>query len=101
MSIGAAAVYCNQTIATLMCSNLLSMPYKMNGASKGELAIDIENSVILIACFIPWSIGCAVPLSLFRMDFHALPYAIYMYALPICYWLTKKHWYDNKGVVAS
>ena len=56
----------------------------------------MENSVILIACFIPWSIGCSVPLSFFGMDYHALPYAVYMYALPICYWFTKKRWYGER-----
>ena len=96
MSIGSAAVFCNQTIATLMCSDLLSKPYEDAGASRQELAIDMENSVILIACFIPWSIGCSVPLSFFGMDYHALPYAVYMYALPICYWVTKKRWYRER-----
>ena len=96
LSIGSAAVFCNQTIATLMCSDLLSKPYEDAGASRQELAIDMENSVILIACFIPWSIGCSVPLSFFGMDYHALPYAVYMYALPICYWFTKKRWYGER-----
>ena len=79
-----------------MCSDLLSKPYEDAGASRQELAIDMENSVILIACFIPWSIGCSVPLSFFGMDYHALPYAVYMYALPICYWFTKKRWYGER-----
>ena len=96
LSFGSAAVFCNQTIATLMCSDLLSKPYEDAGASRQELAIDMENSVILIACFIPWSIGCSVPLSFFGMDYHALPYAVYMYALPICYWFSKKRWYGER-----
>lgn len=97
ISLGSAAVFCNQTIATLMCSDLLSKPYENGGGSRQELAIDMENSVILIACFVPWSIGCSVPLSFFGVDFHALPYAVYMYAMPICYWFTKKHWYPEKS----
>ncbi|MDO4485959.1 MAG: Na+/H+ antiporter NhaC family protein [Bacillota bacterium] len=96
LSFGSAAVFCNQTIATLMCSDLLSKPYEDADASRQELAIDMENSVILIACFIPWSIGCSVPLSFFGMDYHALPYAVYMYTLPICYWLSKKRWYGER-----
>lgn len=96
LSFGSAAVFCNQTIATLMCSDLLSKPYEDAGASRQELAIDMENSVILIACFIPWSIGCSVPLSFFGMDYHALPYAVYMYTLPICYWFSKKRWYGER-----
>ena len=113
MSIGTAAVFCNQTIATLMCCDLLKKPYLEGirtaedsadaadaavSVSMTELAIDMENSVILIACFIPWSIGCSVPLSFFGADFHSLPFAIYMYAVPIFWLLTKKHWFAGKAV---
>ena len=99
MSIVTAAVFCNQTIATLMCCDLLKKPYLEGGsdaASMTELAIDMENSVILIACFIPWSIGCSVPLSFFGADFHSLPFAIYMYAVPIFWLLMKKRWFAGK-----
>ena len=127
MSIGTAAVFCNQTIATLMCCDLLKKPYLEVGsspeasaessaetsdeagcavpsadgstaseASMTELAMDMENSVILIACFIPWSIGCSVPLSFFGADFHSLPFAIYMYAVPIFWLLMKKRWFAEK-----
>ena len=123
MSIGTAAVFCNQTIATLMCCDLLKKPYlevgrdadasaaaadeagcavppadgsTVSDASMTELAIDMENSVILIACFIPWSIGCSVPLSFFGADFHSLPFAIYMYAVPIFWLLMKKRWFAEK-----
>ena len=123
MSIVTAAVFCNQTIATLMCCDLLKKPYLEGGcsleasatvaeeagcavppadgstvsdASMTELAIDMENSVILIACFIPWSIGCSVPLSFFGADFHSLPFAIYMYAVPIFWLLMKKRWFAEK-----
>ena len=102
MSIGTAAVFCNQTIATLMCCNLLKKPYCDSGSSSGsdmtELAIDMENSVILLACFIPWTIGCSVPLSFFGADFRSLPFAVYMYAVPICYLLMKKHWFADAAV---
>ena len=90
-----AAVFCNQTISTLMCCDLMKKPYldSNSSAPMTELAIDMENSVILIACFIPWSIGCSVPLSFFGADFHSLPFAVYMYAVPICYMLMKKRWF--------
>ncbi|MGN0721607.1 MAG: Na+/H+ antiporter NhaC family protein [Anaerovoracaceae bacterium] len=103
MSTCTAAVFCNQTISTLMCCDLMKKPYldsdsSINAsveASMTELAIDMENSVILIACFIPWSIGCSVPLSFFGADFHSLPFAVYMYAVPICYMLMKKRWFSG------
>lgn len=93
ISIGSAACFCNQTIATLMCSDLLKKPYLDEGGSTEELAIDMENSVILIACMIPWSIGCSVPLGFFDVSPAAVLYAFYMWLVPICYWFTKKRWY--------
>ena len=105
ISIGSAACFCNQTIATLMCNDLLRKPYfdgaKANCDSaeaddyriKEELAIDMENSVILIACMVPWSIGCSVPLGFFDVGPQAVLYAFYMWLVPICYWFTKKRWY--------
>ena len=95
MSIGISAIFCNQTIGTLMCCDLMKQPYIDGGGTLEELAIDMENSVILIACFIPWSIGCSVPLALLGADFTSLPFAVYMYAVPICYLFTKKKWFKN------
>lgn len=100
LSVATSAVFCNQTIATLMCCSLLKKPYLDSGsssdASMTELAIDMENSVILVACFIPWCIGCSVPLSFFGADFRSLPFAVYMYAVPICYFLMKKRWFADR-----
>ncbi len=93
LSFLSSAMFCNQTIAALMCNDLMKKPYLDAGASKLELAMDEENSVILIAGIVPWCIGCSVPLAFMGVDFRALPYACYLYLLPICYLLTKKHFY--------
>lgn len=95
VSIVMASIFCNQTIGTLMCADLMEKPYTDGGGSKTELAIDLENSVILIACFVPWSIGCSVPLLMLGADYRALPFAVFMYMVPICYFFTKKKWFDN------
>lgn len=96
LSIGSAAIFCNQTIASIVCADLLRKPYEDAGASNTELAIDIENSVILIACIIPWCIGCSVPRAFFGVSAACLPYAVYMYAVPITYFFLKRHWYPQK-----
>lgn len=95
MSVAMSMIFCNQTVGTLMCADLLKEPYLKGGGTNSELAIDMENSVILIACIIPWSIGCSVPLALLGTDFHSIPFAVFMYAVPICYFFTKKKWFDN------
>lgn len=91
-------MFCNQTISTLMCYDLMAKPYEDTGADMDELAVDLENSVAIIACFIPWCIGCSVPLAFFGVDARALPYAFYMYLVPICYWITKRFFYKGKYI---
>ena len=95
MSVAMSSIFCNQTVGTLMCSDMLKKPYLDGGGTKEELAIDMENSVILIACMLPWTIGCSVPLALLGVDMRALPFAVFMYAVPICYFFTKKKWFRN------
>ncbi|MDO4794047.1 MAG: Na+/H+ antiporter NhaC family protein [Filifactor alocis] len=88
-SILMTSIFCNQTIATLMTCDLMKKPYFDLGADKQELMIDLENSVILIGCIIPWSIGCTVPLSFLGVSISAMPYAIYMYLVPLTYFFLK------------
>ena len=96
LSLLSSAIFCNQTIATLICADLLKKPYLEGGGTKEEMAIDMENTVILIACLVPWCIGCSVPLSFFGVSAACLPYAVYMYGVPITYIFLKKRWYENR-----
>ncbi len=93
MSLISAMIFCNQTIATLICADLMRKPYLEGGGSKEEMMIDMENSVILVSCLVPWCIGCSVPLSFFGVSAECLPYAVYMYALPLTYFFLKKHYF--------
>ncbi|MBQ1471913.1 Na+/H+ antiporter NhaC family protein [Eubacterium sp. AB3007] len=95
ISLVSAAMFCNQTIATLMCNDLMERSYEKDGGSKEELAIDMENSVILIACFVPWAIGCTVPLSFFNVDARCMVFAFFMYVTPIWYLFAKRRWYPD------
>ena len=101
VSIATCVVFCNQTIATLMCNDLLTGPYIKTGGSRQELAIDMENTVIIIVGLIPWCIACSVPLTFFGVGIGALPWAFYMYLVPICYFFTKKRWFADKALVSA
>ena len=85
MSFFTVGVFCNQTIASIMCCDLMKNVYIDNDGSKEELALDIENSAILISSLVPWSIACIVPLSFLGVGFQAIPYSIYLYIVPISY----------------
>ncbi len=84
------AMFCNQTIASMMCNDILSKPYQESGASKEELAMDIENSVIVLAAVVPWVIACSVPLSFMEVGYEVVPFSCYLFLIPICYAIQKK-----------
>lgn len=96
MSIAMVAIFCNQTIAILMCNDLMKRPYFDCGADKEELAMDMANSVVLISGLIPWSIACNVPLTFMGADPSSVPYALYLYIVPVVYWFTKKRWFKTR-----
>ena len=62
-----------------------------------ELALDIENSAILIAGLIPWSIACSIPLAMLGAATGAVPYALLLWLIPICYVFTKRRYYPASG----
>ena len=88
-----AAALCNQAVTSMMGEQLLGRAYD----SREELAMDIENSGIMIAGLIPWSIACSIPLAMLGADIRALPYAALLWLTPLCYLFTKRHFYPEKG----
>lgn len=96
VGLASCVLFCNQTIATLMHNDLLTQPYMNTGGTRQELAIDIENSTIVIVGLIPWAIACSVPLTFFGVGYGAIPWSVYLYLVPICYLFTKKRWFEDK-----
>ena len=92
-----AAVLCNQAVASMMGTQLLEGVYD----DREELAIDIENSGILIAGLIPWSIACSIPLAMLGAGNGAILYAFLLWLIPICYLFTKKIFYRGRSDIAS
>ena len=86
---------CNQTISIMMAHQLMGSIYEKEGREHEEFAMDIANSIVTIAGLVPWSIACSVPLSMLGVGISALPYACYLYLLPICYLLTKRFFYPT------
>ncbi len=97
VSVGTTAVFCNQTIASIMCSDLMGKPYKSRDGDAFELAVDIENSVIIISPLIPWCIASTVPLGMLGVGMGALPYAVLLYLVPLCYIFTKRIWFKSSS----
>ncbi|MBQ6401523.1 MAG: sodium:proton antiporter [Firmicutes bacterium] len=93
----ASVIFCNQTIATLICNDLMGKPYEATGGTDQEMAIDMENSLIVTVGLIPWCIACSVPLTFFGVGIGAIPWAFYLYLIPLCYLFTKSRWFSNRA----
>ncbi|MEG0936211.1 MAG: Na+/H+ antiporter NhaC family protein [Clostridia bacterium] len=78
-------IACNQTLAIMLthhvCGETVQEPE--------TLAIDLENSVVVISPLIPWSIACAVPLSAISAPTASLLAACFLYLLPACHLLRR------------
>ena len=81
ISVLSGAVSCNQTLAIMLtqqlCSNIVP--------NRQKFAIYLENSVVLIAPTIPWSIASGVPLTSVGAPVIAISMAFYLFLVPVCY----------------
>ena len=90
-------VFCNQSTGAVVSTQLLEGVYRERGDGNGELAIDIENSGIVLSPLIPWNISVSIPLAVLGADMSAIPFEILLYAIPLCYFLTKRRVFPPKG----
>ena len=78
-SLVAAMVACNQTLAMMLVDQVC----KDLEPDSQKFAIDMENSVIVMAPLIPWSIAGAVPLASVSAPLVSIAAAVFLYLLPI------------------
>ncbi|MEG6584807.1 Na+/H+ antiporter NhaC family protein [Dendrosporobacter sp. 1207_IL3150] len=82
-SIATAAFSCNQTLAVILTHQLQRRIYEKNCLSNYKLALDMENTVILISALIPWNIAGAVPAAALSADSGFIIYAFYLFLVPL------------------
>lgn len=78
-----AAFGCNQTLAVILSHQFLAAGYAQRNLSAYRLACDLENTVILLSALIPWNIAGAVPAAMLGADAGFIPYAFYLYFVPL------------------
>lgn len=71
-------IACNQTLATMLTHQLCK-----GTQPDGQLAIDMENTVIVISALVPWSIAGTTPLATVGAPLAAIAFAAYLYILPL------------------
>lgn len=86
-SVLTSAFGCTQTIAILLTQQIVQPQYVATQAKGEHLAVDIENSAVVIAPLLPWNIAGLVPATVLLTDAGFIPYAVYLYLLPLWHWL--------------
>ena len=73
-----SVIACNQSLAIILTEQICNqiMPKK-------KLAISIENTVVVLAGLVPWSIAMAVPLRALEVVNSAGFFAFFLYILPL------------------
>lgn len=79
VSVATSAVACNQTLAIMLAHqlsrDLLPTPE--------ERALALEDTVVLVAGLVPWSIAGGVPLASMGAPVESMALAVFLYALPL------------------
>lgn len=79
ISAAASAISCNQTLAIMLTHQL-----SRDLAPAVDHALDLEDSVVLVAGLVPWSIAGGVPLASMGAPVESMACAVFLYAVPLC-----------------
>jgi NhaC family Na+:H+ antiporter len=86
VALACACLFCNQAVSIVMSAELLRREYPEDQAGKLDLAAGIGDSAINLAALVPWCIASSVPLATIGGSMAALPFAVYLYLVPLCRW---------------
>ena len=78
---GTSMIACNQTLS-IMLTTQLGHDLEPDNAC---MALALENSAVIVAPIIPWSIAGAVPLATIGAPMTSLFAAFFLYLVPLCY----------------
>lgn len=81
-----SAFGCTQTIAILLTQQIIQPRDRPFQGNQEQLAVDLENSAVVIAPLIPWNIAGLVPTTVLLADPGFIPYAVYLYLVPLWNW---------------
>ena len=83
ISIFSAAFGCTQTIAIILTHQLVESKYRQQKLDDAQLAVDLENTAVVISPLIPWNIAGLVPATVLSVNADFIPYAFYLYLVPL------------------
>lgn len=74
---------CSQTFGVITSYQFMNPHYKKDDASRSKFALDLGNTALLMAPLIPWNIGSIFPATVLGISAMYIPYAFFLYLLPI------------------
>ncbi len=81
-----ASLGCTQTLSIIMTHHFLHTPYKKLNATARELALDLEDTSVLLSVMIPWNVAGAIPAQMLGYDARFIPFAFFLYLVPLFRW---------------
>ncbi len=78
-SVVTVGIACNQALPIMLTQQIC----KDIVPDRQRLAIDIENSAVVIAPLVPWCIAGAIPLAILGAPTASIPWAVYLWLLPL------------------
>jgi NhaC family Na+:H+ antiporter len=101
VSLLTGAFGCNQSIATVLTNHIMHSAYQDRQLAQTEIASDLENTGIVLSALIPWNLASFVPtLTLGVSGTHFIPFAFYLYLIPVMTFLSlrlKEHVKEHVG----
>ncbi|MCJ8342263.1 MAG: hypothetical protein MJH09_05375 [Cetobacterium sp.] len=84
VSLFTAGASLSQSTSILLTSELMKKTYEKSGKNSDDLAIDIENTCVVLCGLVPWCISISVPSAMLELNsFSIIPWAFYLYLLPL------------------
>lgn len=83
MSASTAVFGCSQALAIIMTHQLVKREYLRTGAGDGSLAVDLENTAVVMSPLVPWNISGALPAAALSVGPGFIAYAFFLYLVPL------------------
>lgn len=94
---------CSQALAIIMTHQLTKKEYLRAGADENLLAVDIENTAVVMSPLVPWNISGALPAAALAVGPGFIAYSFFLYLLPLVNLITRaaKDGYNKECVNIS
>ena len=78
-----AAFGCTQIVSVILTHHLMRDIYREKGLNNNSIALDLEDSSVVVSPLIPWNMAAAVPMAMISAGAGCIPYAVFLYIIPL------------------